>query len=110
MHVSCTLGSCMMLPPVCGLKCAGLQENWNRLSREAVGAPSLDVLKARLEGVLSSQRWWVAALTQAGGWKWVGFKVLSNLIHSMILLKCLWKCIDVGHVPCHLCDPTTCTS
>ncbi|KFW74165.1 hypothetical protein N305_07662, partial [Manacus vitellinus] len=28
--------------------------HWNRLPREAVGAPSLEVFKARLEGALSN--------------------------------------------------------
>ncbi|KFW86170.1 hypothetical protein N305_14562, partial [Manacus vitellinus] len=28
--------------------------DWNRLSREAVDAPSLEVLKARLDGILTS--------------------------------------------------------
>ena len=40
---------------------------WHRLPREAVGAPSLEVFKARLDGALGSLSWWVAALTTAGG-------------------------------------------
>ena len=38
-----------------------------QLPREAVGAPSLEVLKARLDGALGSLSWWVAALSIAGG-------------------------------------------
>jgi len=30
------------------------------LPREAVGAPSLEILKARLDGALGSLRWWEA--------------------------------------------------
>jgi len=50
-----------------------------------VGAPSLEMLKVRLNGqpelVDDNQ-------PIAGGWNWMGFKVLkvtSNLSHSMIL-------------------------
>jgi len=31
---------------------------WHRLPREAVAAPSLAVLKARLDGALSTLGWW----------------------------------------------------
>lgn len=31
---------------------------WHRLPREAVGAPSLEVFKARLDGALGSLVWW----------------------------------------------------
>ena len=30
-------------------------------------APSLEMLKARLDGILGSLSWWVAALPMAGG-------------------------------------------
>ena len=55
--------------------------NWHRFSREAVGAPSLEALKAWLDGALGSLSSWRAALPMAEGRDWVGFKVLSNLIH-----------------------------
>jgi len=45
--------------------------HWQRLPREAVGAPSLEVLKARLPGALSSLSWWGAALSMTvvqAGW------------------------------------------
>jgi len=42
--------------------------NWHRLPREAVDAPSLKVLKARLDGALGSLSCWVAALPVAEGW------------------------------------------
>jgi len=38
-----------------------------QLPREAVGAPSLEVLKARLDGALGSLMWWGAILPLAGG-------------------------------------------
>ena len=55
------------------------------LPRESVGAPSLEAFKARLDGALGSLSWWGAALPMAGGWNWVGFKVLSNPSCSVIL-------------------------
>jgi len=36
--------------------------------REAVAAPSLSLLKARLDGVLSSLVWWKGSLSMAGSW------------------------------------------
>jgi len=49
-----------------------------------VGDPSLEVLKARLDGALGSLVWWVAALPMTKDWDEVGFKVPSNP-NSMIL-------------------------
>ena len=40
---------------------------WPRLPREAVAAPSLAVLKARLDGALSNLGWWKLSLPMAGG-------------------------------------------
>jgi len=40
---------------------------WPRLPRGAVAAPSLAVLKARLDGALSSLGWWKGSLPVAGG-------------------------------------------
>ena len=40
---------------------------WPRLPREAVAAPSLAVLKARLDGALNSLGWWKMSLPMAGG-------------------------------------------
>ena len=59
--------------------------HWHRLSREAVGAPSLGKFKVRLDGTLGSLIWWAVTLPTAGGWSWVGFIVPSNLSHSVIL-------------------------
>jgi len=36
--------------------------NWNRLPREAVAAPSLEVFKARLDGTLSNLVYWKMSL------------------------------------------------
>jgi len=52
--------------------------HWNRLPREAVAAPSLPSLKARLDGALSTLVWWKMSLLMAGGWNQVIFKVPSN--------------------------------
>jgi len=40
---------------------------WHRLPREAVDAPSLAVLKARLDGALSTLVWWKVYLLMGGG-------------------------------------------
>ena len=40
--------------------------HWHRLPRKAVDAPSLEALKARLDGALGSLSWWGAALPMAG--------------------------------------------
>jgi len=40
---------------------------WPRLPSGAVGAPSLEVFKARLDGALGSLTWWVADLPMAVG-------------------------------------------
>jgi len=40
--------------------------HWNRLPREAVAAPSLEIFKARLDGALSNLVWWKVSLPMAG--------------------------------------------
>jgi len=40
---------------------------WPRLPREAVAAPSLAVLKARLDRAWSTLGWWKGSLPRAGG-------------------------------------------
>ena len=55
------------------------------MPREAVGAPSLEAFKPRLDGALGSLSCWVAALPMEGVWNWIGFMVPSNPNHSMIL-------------------------
>ena len=42
--------------------------HWNRLPKEAVGAPSLEAFKARLDEALGSLVCWLATLHIAGGW------------------------------------------
>jgi len=39
-----------------------------QMPRAAVDAPSLEILKARLDGALNNPIWWVAVLPVAGGW------------------------------------------
>jgi len=41
--------------------------HWHRLPREVVDAPSLEVLKARLDGALGNLVWWEVSLLMAGG-------------------------------------------
>jgi len=44
-----------------------LVKHWNKLPREPVAAPSLEVFKARLDGALSNLVWWKVSLLMAGG-------------------------------------------
>jgi len=57
-----------------------------------VGAPSLEALKATLDGALGSLSCWVAALPTAEGWNWMGFVVPSNPNHPKILWN--WSAVD----------------
>ena len=58
--------------------------HWHRLPSEAVDAPSLEALKARLDGAVSSLGLGgVPAYSR--GWDWVSFKVPSNPNHSIPL-------------------------
>ena len=41
--------------------------HWNRLPREAADAPSLEVIKARLDEALSNLIEWKVSLPMAGG-------------------------------------------
>jgi len=41
---------------------------WNGLPSEAVDAPSLEALKARLDGAVSNLVYWEVSLPIAGGW------------------------------------------
>jgi len=50
-----------------------------------VGAASLEMLKARLNGALGSLSWWGARSSWHEGWDWMGFKVSSKPNHSVIL-------------------------
>jgi len=43
-------------------------KHWHMLPREAVAAPSLAGLKARLDGALSTLGCWKGSLLMAGGW------------------------------------------
>ena len=40
--------------------------HWHRLPREAVGAPSMEVFRARLDESLGSLIWWGATLPMEG--------------------------------------------
>ena len=58
--------------------------HWNRLPKEAVDAPSLEAVKARLNVALGSLVWWLVTLHITGGWNRVITVVLFNPGHSMI--------------------------
>ena len=59
--------------------------HWNRLPKEAVDAPSLEALKARLDMALGSLVWWLATLHVAAGLKLSDTAVLFNPGHSVTL-------------------------
>jgi len=59
--------------------------DWNRLPKEAVDAPSLEAIKARLDVALGSLVCWLATLHIAGGWNSIIIVVLFNPGHSVIL-------------------------
>ena len=59
--------------------------HWNRLPKEAVDAPSLQALKARLDVALGSLGCWLVTLHVAGGWNWMSIVVLLNPGYSMSL-------------------------
>jgi len=42
-------------------------KHWNRLRREVVAAPSLEMFQARLHGSLSNLVWWKVSLPVARG-------------------------------------------
>ena len=56
-----------------------------RLPRKAVDAPSLEVVKASLDGALDSLILWAATLPRAGGWNWMILKVAFNPSQSMVV-------------------------
>ena len=47
--------------------------HWHRVPREAVDAPSPEVLKARLDGALGNLVWWEVSLPMARGLELGGF-------------------------------------
>ena len=64
-------------------------KHWPRLPREV--SPSLAVLKARLDGALSTMGWWKMSLLVAGGWDQVVWKVPSNTERSAIPSRGPWS-------------------
>ena len=60
-----------------------LLRHWDRIPREVVGASSLRVLKARLDGALSYLVYWEVPM--AGGCNRIISEVPSNSNHSLIL-------------------------
>lgn len=59
---------------------------WNRLPKEAVDAPSLEVFQARLDGVLSNLVCWEVSLSMAAGLE-LGDPEGSLPTHSVTLCK-----------------------
>lgn len=52
-----------------------------------MGAPSLALFKAKLDGALSNLTWGKVSLPMAGRWNGEIFKVLSNTRYSMMTVK-----------------------
>jgi len=57
---------------------------WHRLPKEVVDAPCVKVFKTRMDRALGSLICWVATSPWQGVWKYMIFKVPSNLSQSMI--------------------------
>ena len=95
--------------------------HWNRLSREAVDAPSLEAFKARLDVALGSLVWWFVSLPMAWALKlddlWGSFQprlfydsmILSWARSSAALLNCCtalvlteWSCVHNPSFSCCL--------
>lgn len=53
---------------------------WQRLLSENAYVPSLEMLKARLNGALCILIWWVATLPVVWTWDWISFKVFQPKI------------------------------
>ena len=65
--------------------------HWQRLPREAVDAPSLEVFKTRLDRGLGSLIWWVATSPWQGVWNYMIFKNPPGPSHSVMLGFCTIK-------------------
>ena len=61
--------------------------HWHRLPKEAVDAPSLEVLKARLDGALSNLVSGRGPCPWQEGWSWMIYNVPSNPNHSVITVR-----------------------
>jgi len=75
----------LLKSPTIHVKAVRAVRLWNRLPRAAVGTPSLEVFKARLDGALSNLVYRQVSLPIAGHWNYMILKVPSNPNHSMIL-------------------------
>lgn len=76
-------------------------EALNRLPRETVDAPSLEVSKARLDGTLNNLLGWKVSLPMAGVGTKSSFKMPFNSNHS-IILGLLDKVLSAAHFKVHL--------
>lgn len=68
-----------------------MTSHWQRLPREVVESPCLEILSSQLDMVVG--HWLYVALLEHRHWTWLS-EVLSNLNHSMILcnsVKCVWS-------------------
>ena len=74
---------------------------WNRSPKEAVGAPSLEAFKPRLDVALGSPLQWLATAHSRVLNNWIIIVVLFNPGYSMILwfYDCIsMEVLDIEHV------------
>lgn len=62
-----------------------MEKTRDALTREAVAAPSLKVLKVRLDRIWTNLVHWKMSLPTAGEWNWMVLKVHFSLNYSGIL-------------------------
>jgi len=82
---SLVVSAFLLKSPTIHVKAVRAVRLWNRLPRAAVGTPSLEVFKARLDEALGNVVWWEMSLPMAGGLELDDLKVPSKPNRSMIL-------------------------
>ncbi|NXN74375.1 HLTF factor, partial [Himantopus himantopus] len=70
------------------------ERRWNKLPREAVAAPSLEVFQARLDGAWSNLGWWEVSQPRTGG----GLQGTISFLKFYFALKCAVMPLNMASV------------